>query len=78
MGVLCDIGAGMYGGCRTEGTGHGCATLERAGGTAGVDAGFGGRFSNESCRITAAQSSSSSRSRLRLRRSMRETCTCET
>lgn len=32
MGVLCDIGAGMYGGCRTEGTGHGCATLERAGG----------------------------------------------
>ena len=41
MGVLCDIGVGMYGGCRTEGTGHGCATLERAGGTAGVDAGLG-------------------------------------
>jgi len=78
MGVLCDIGVGMYGGGRAGGRGRGCATLERAGGTAGVDAGFGGRFSNESCRITAAQSSSSSRSRLRLRRSMRETCTCET
>lgn len=78
MGVLCDIDVGMYGGCRTESTGHGCATPERAGGPAGVDAGFGGRFSNESYRITAAQSSSSSRSRLRLRRSMRETCTCET
>ena len=37
-----------------------------------------GDDSNESCRITAAQSSSSSRSRLRLRRSMREICTCET
>ena len=27
MGVLCDIGVGMYGGCRTEGTGHGLSLI---------------------------------------------------
>lgn len=78
MGVLCDIGAGMYGGMQNRGHRARMRDAGTCGGTAGVDAGFGGRFSNESCRITAAQSSSSSRSRLRLRRSMRETCTCET
>lgn len=78
MGVLCDIGVGMYGDAEPRAQGTDARRWNVRGGTAGVDAGFGGRFSNESCRITAAQSSSSSRSRLRLRRSMRETCTCET
>ena len=78
MGCFVTLARGCMGDAEPRAQGTDARRWNVRGGTAGVDAGFGGRFSNESCRITAAQSSSSSRSRLRLRRSMRETCTCET